>query len=129
MAAAARACVGTPFRPQGRRPGVALDCAGVVAVALAAAGASEAGRPEYRLGGDDLAARASSGLAAAGLLPAAGARAGDVLVFALGGRPHLAVRTDGGRAVHAHAGLGRVVEAPIDPAWDLRAVWRLDRGE
>ena len=34
--AIARACLGTPFRHQGRIPGVALDCAGLV-VAVAAA--------------------------------------------------------------------------------------------
>jgi cell wall-associated NlpC family hydrolase len=27
--AAARACLGTPFRHQGRLPGIGLDCAGV----------------------------------------------------------------------------------------------------
>ncbi|MBK7357570.1 NlpC/P60 family protein [Propionivibrio sp.] len=36
---AARACLGTPFRHQGRIPGVALDCAGLVVAVAKAIGA------------------------------------------------------------------------------------------
>ena len=38
MIAAARACIGTPFHHQGRRPGAGLDCIGLIVIALRAAG-------------------------------------------------------------------------------------------
>ncbi|MBK8745664.1 MAG: peptidase P60, partial [Propionivibrio sp.] len=37
--AAARACIGTPFVHQGRIPGLALDCAGLVVAVAQAIGA------------------------------------------------------------------------------------------
>ena len=50
---------------------------------------------------------------------------GDILVIAPApGRRHLAVVVPGG-VVHAHAGLGRVVEGPLDPAWVVIGAWRL----
>jgi hypothetical protein len=49
--------------------------------------------------------------------PGAAAYPGDLLAVEVApGRPHLAVLTEHG-GVHAHAGLRRVVEGPIDPAW------------
>jgi hypothetical protein len=50
---------------------------------------------------------------------------GDLLVIAPAPRRrHLAVVTPAG-IVHAHAGLARVVEGPIDPAWSIIGAWRL----
>lgn len=126
IVAAARACVGTCFRPQGRTPGLALDCVGVALVAARAAGV-ELDVPVYGLGGDreprlDL-ALATSGLSAVDV-----GCAGDLLVVAPSdGRRHLGIITSRG-IVHAHAGLGRVVEGPCDPAWPVVGAWRLPMG-
>ena len=99
--AAARACVGTRFRPQGRVPGLGLDCIGV---AVAAA-----------RGGDHDGA-VEPVLIAMGCRRVARARPGDVILYAPApGQRHLAVLA-GPDLVHAHAGLGRVVEGPADPA-------------
>jgi cell wall-associated NlpC family hydrolase len=120
---AARSCVGTRFRPQGRTPGLGLDCVGVLLVAATAAGVMVGDMPAYRLGGDppDLAAL----LADHGCLPVAPALPGDVLVIAPARRQrHFGIITDRG-LVHAHAGLNRVVEGPIDPAWVQIGAWRL----
>lgn len=120
---AARSCVGTRFRAHGRRPGLGLDCVGVVLVAVAALPMRLPVLPVYRLGGTlpDIAA----------VFDAFGARKidhalpGDVLVVAPApDQRHFGIVTPLG-LVHAHAGLDRVVEAPIDPDWQLVQAWRL----
>lgn len=124
IVAAARRCVGTRFRPQGRVIGTGLDCVGVVLVAASAAGVRPARVPGYALAG-------SNEALLLGMLHATGCekvcgrgRAGDVAVLVpVAGRLHLGVLTDAG-LVHAHAGLGRVVEGPLDEAWRWHSVWR-----
>ncbi|GGD98810.1 hypothetical protein GCM10011529_01160 [Polymorphobacter glacialis] len=123
VVAAVRACVGTRFRPQGRTPRLALDCVGVVLVGAAAAGLKP-DVPTYALGGDHE-AEVEDVLAAAGCVRVVAPEAGDVLVLAPApNRRHLAVVTPAG-VVHAHAGIGRVVEGPLDPEWIIIGAWRL----
>lgn len=123
IVAAARSCVGTRFRAQGRRPGLGLDCVGVVLVAAAAAGLVPP-VPAYALGGDHDAA-IEPVLAGQRCQPVAVPLPGDILVVAPDARQrHLAVVTPAG-VVHAHAGLGRVVEGPLDRGWSIIGVWRL----
>src|SRR3546814_6225898 len=52
IASAARACIGTPFRPQGRLAGVGLDCIGLAAVAVRAGGTDVEPPSDYDLSGD-----------------------------------------------------------------------------
>jgi murein DD-endopeptidase / murein LD-carboxypeptidase len=126
IVAAARTCVGTRFRPQGRTPGLALDCVGVVAVAAAAAGVRIA-LPAYALSGEQ-GGVLLAGLAAHGCSPVTPAAPGDMLVLAPSPRHrHLGIVTAAG-LVHAHAGLGRVVEGPIDAAWAIVGAWRFPKG-
>ena len=123
IVAAVRACVGTRFRAQGRVPGLGLDCVGVVLVAAAAAGVEAVDLPAYRLGGDypDVAEI----LATSGCMRIDPALPGDVLVFApIGYQRHFGIVTPEG-LVHAHAGLDRVVEGPIDTEWTIVGRWRL----
>lgn len=120
--AAARACLGTPFRPQGRLPGVGLDCVGLVLVAAAAAGI-DLRPPPYRLSGDPRLLMAAV-LAGQGWRPAP-LGPGRLIVMAPGGPArHLGLLTDAG-VIHAHAGLGRVVEGPLDPAIAVIGCWAL----
>lgn len=124
--AAARACLGARFRPQGRSPAHGLDCAGVALHAATAVGCPVPAAAAYRLDAAGLGARLAACLADAGFTPRPGAVAhpGDLLAVEVAqGRPHLAVLTTGG-GVHAHAGLRRVVEGPIDPAWRRLGVFR-----
>ncbi len=124
IVAEARACVGTRFRAQGRLPGLGLDCVGVVLVAARAGGVVPTHVPSYALGGDHE-ADIEAVLADAGCAPIGAPDAGDILVIAPASqRRHLAVLTPAG-AVHAHAGLGRVVEGPIDAGWAMLRAWRL----
>jgi cell wall-associated NlpC family hydrolase len=118
--AAARAAVGTCFRPQGRVPGLGLDCVGLVLVAARAARVPLPPLPGYALGGDH--DDASAQLVALGCRQRrrlAAARPGDVLLVApAGAQRHLLLLTDRG-AIHAHAGLGRVVEGPLAMDWAM----------
>lgn len=123
---AARACLGARFRPQGRAPAHGLDCAGVVLHAARAVGCGVPVVGPYRLDGDGLCEQLLAGLAAAGFAarPVGLAFPGDLLAAEVAaGRPHLAVLTAAG-AVHAHAGLRRVVEGPLDPAWRWLGTFR-----
>ena len=116
----ARALVGTRFRPQGRgRDG--LDCVGLV---LATFGLpADFVRRDYRLRGDHEAeARAQLGRA---FRRVSGLAAGDVMLMRVAAdQLHLAVRTVAG-FVHAHAGIGRVVETPGMPEWRLLGIYRI----
>ncbi len=136
IVAAVRACIGTRFRSQGRVPGLALDCVGVALVAAQAAGLVLPNLPLYQLGGDNE-ALIDTLLGRAGLQRVAAAVAGDVWLFSPApGQRHLAVQVSntprGSRAdahfVHAHAGVGRVVESPADPAWALLGSYRFPEG-
>lgn len=127
IAAAVRQCLGTRFRPQGRVAGLGLDCVGVVLVAARAAGVAPPRLPAYAIGGDHE-AELCAALAAAGLTEVAAPSTGDVHLFAPAPRRrHFAVQVVGGspwRLVHAHAGLGRVVEGPAEPGWAHLGAWR-----
>lgn len=124
IVAAARSCVGTSFRSQGRSIGLGLDCIGVALIAASASGLGPFVAPTYAMGGDHE-AEIDAALARLGCAAVACAEAGDILVCAPAPkRRHLAVVTSSG-AVHAHAGLGRVVEGPIDPGWSIVGAWRL----
>ena len=123
VAAAARAHVGVRFRPQGRDAARGLDCVGLVAVALAGAGAKAAVPHGYAMRGGDP-GEVTAVLCAAGLRLAANARAGDVLVCRSGpGALHLAI-DGGGSVIHADAGAGRVVERPGAAPWPVLARFR-----
>lgn len=122
--AAARAGVGTRFRAQGRTIGLGLDCVGVALLAAAGAGVALGPVPAYALGGlhDGLLAAT---LIALGCRRVRRARPGDLVEYALApGHRHLALISDRG-IIHAHAGLGRVVEGPAPAEWPVAAVWAL----
>ncbi|PIW54931.1 MAG: hypothetical protein COW16_08450 [Sphingomonadales bacterium CG12_big_fil_rev_8_21_14_0_65_65_10] len=126
LAAAARALVGTPFRPGGRDPATGLDCFGLLHAALVAIGIQPslpATHRQRKLALPDL----DPWLVAHRLVIAqAPAIAGDVMLLRCGpAQPHCAILTLTG-FVHAHAGLRRVVEAPGMPPYPLLSHARLD---
>jgi hypothetical protein len=122
--AAALTLVGAPFRLHGREAASGLDCIGVIAAALRAAGWSGAVPSGYALRGGDPAVVMARFDAV--LRRCEGDAAGDVLLFAVGaGQLHGGVRTVFG-IVHADAGLRRVVERPGWPEWLLLGAWRYE---
>lgn len=122
IVAAARALLGVPFRLHGR-DAAGVDCVGVVALAL------RLGVPQdYGLRSGD-ALRAERWLAATGLRRVERPMPGDVALVRPGPlQLHAIVHVPGG-FVHAHAGLGRVVETPGPCPWPVIGHWRLIGGK
>ncbi|QQV77520.1 C40 family peptidase [Sphingomonas aliaeris] len=121
---AARAAVGARYRLQGREIEYGLDCVGLTALAMRAAGYKGPVPSGYALRGglaDDFLELIDTNALIRTDRPAAG----DVLLFATGpGQFHLAVKSVGG-FVHADAMLRRVVERPDPAPWPLVAAWAL----
>ena len=119
----ARALVGTRFRPQGRGEH-GLDCIGLVMAVFEIP--PELAPRDYRLRsnqGDELAAGLARHFRKVRKIAP-----GDVLLLEVeSDQPHLAVRTRAG-FVHAHAGIGRVVETPGLPDWPLLGAYRKRKG-
>lgn len=126
LAAAARDLVGTKFRLHGREPATGVDCVGLVHAALIGAGGNPVPPRGYAL--RNVAIDQWLPLVErSGLIPASEPiRSGDVLLVALGfAQHHLVIACGAGSFIHAHAGLRQVVCQPRDPAWQVRAAWRL----
>ena len=121
--AAARACLGTPFLHQGRIPGVALDCAGLVVAVAQSLGAEYVDRTGY--------SRAPShGQLQCALdeqpclerVAAMDRQPGDVLLIRFAGDPqHLAILA-GETIIHSYASVGRVCEHRLSSVWAARIV-------
>jgi hypothetical protein len=77
----------------------------------------------YALRGGD-AALVADKIDKTGLMRVSDAAPGDVMLMRTGpGQLHLAIKTKRG-FVHADAGLGRVVERPGAPEWEILGLWR-----
>ncbi len=114
----ARGAIGTKFRLHGRDVAHGLDCVGLVGLAY---GVRAPGG--YALRSGDV-ARIADAVAAAGLVPASGRRAGDLVLFRAGpGQLHLGIDSGNG-VIHADAGLRRVVERPGAAPWPELMRWR-----
>lgn len=115
--AAARACLGTPFVPQGRVAGSGLDCAGLILQAARAAHIFLPDVPAYSIPpAPALLLQALASLTRQHeILPA------HVLLFQIGGQAqHLALASSCTHMIHAYAPAGCVVETTIGPAWHQR---------
>lgn len=122
--AAARACIGTPFRHQGRLPGVGLDCAGLGIAAAKGAGIDIqdfTGYPQLPFDGMlkkmfDAQPRMRE-ISKSEMLP------GDVLLMRISSAPqHVAIVSENGYMIHAYRGAGKVVEQRIDSEWKNKIV-------
>jgi hypothetical protein len=120
----ARALIGTPFRPQGRRS-EGLDCVGV---AMATFGfAADDVRRNYSMRGDHLREVREFLGRQFRRVPRAQLRSGDLMLMEIADdQLHIGVKTIAG-FVHAHAGLRKVVETPGVPDWPLLGVYRKRR--
>lgn len=121
--AAARECLGTPFRHQGRIAGMGLDCAGLAVHVIRALGLPFTDERGY------------SRLPHKGRLQAAidaqpslarvrDAAPGDVLLIRIGSEPsHVAIDC-GETMIHAYQHVGRVCEHRLDEHWTGAIVQR-----
>lgn len=124
VAAAARAQLGQPFRPQGRGIG-GLDCMGLALVATGAAGFCPE-LPVFAMRGHTQ-AEACRWLEEAGLSAVSLAEAveGDILLaFPASRQAHLGVRTSRG-FVESSAAVRRVVERSWNGGAGWHSAWRL----
>lgn len=122
--------IGTPFRLRGRRAGVALDCVGLVLVALGPLADRSAGQIGYTLRGDYRALVNGFFQPPSFRRLAAAEKQSDGDVLLVSPAPlqlHLLIGAGGG-CVHADAGLRRVVHSPLVPEWPLLDRWRVVGG-
>lgn len=118
--------IGTPFRLHGRDPANGLDCVGLIYVSLEAIGRRPLAPTAYSLRN-----RSITGwlrfAALNGLAPVTGTIiAGDVMLVQLSSvQHHLLIAAGHGSAIHAHAGLGKVVRQPFTDCDPVRAHWRI----
>jgi cell wall-associated NlpC family hydrolase len=118
---AARECLGTPFKHQGRIVGLALDCAGVVVHVCERFGITVEQPAAYgRLPHD---AMLEVWIDKQDFIwPVAIPQAGDILLMKFTGDPqHLAIFT-GENVIHAYEEIGRTVEHRLDAKWRKRIV-------
>ncbi len=121
--------VGVPFRLQGSDPVTGLDCAGLVWAAYAAAGRRLMRPVGYPLRGWSR-ERVEAALVEAGFCVGVdAARVGDVALIVHPARQYHLGLLGSETLIHAHAGLRRVVEAPLDAPARAAVRWRLSNGE
>lgn len=126
LIATARGYIDTPFVHQGRVPGRALDCVGLLVCALRAHGVPVADESGYKRDPDPPTLRA--GLERNGLLRVSRAalRPGDVIWYVMDAPRHVALYTERDSVIHALARVGRVTEHGLAGEWlaRIRAVYR-----
>ncbi|HSX49945.1 MAG TPA: NlpC/P60 family protein [Cellvibrio sp.] len=124
VVAAARACIGTPFRHQGRVPGLGLDCAGLGIVAAKAVGIEIKDFSGYpRLPFDGMLKKMFDEQINLKRVEKNDASPGDVLLMRIEQAPqHVAILSYGGYMIHAYQGVGKVVEQRIDKLWSNKIV-------
>ncbi|MGY6550963.1 MAG: NlpC/P60 family protein [Erythrobacter sp.] len=127
FASAAENLIGTPFRLHGRDPASGLDCVGLVYASLVAIGIRPAAPQGYNLRNRSIEhwlvfASLSSLVRARGPV-----RRGDVLLLQPSAvQHHLMIAASKSQAIHAHAGLRKVVKQPLGSDDLFLAKWRID---
>jgi cell wall-associated NlpC family hydrolase len=117
----ARACLNTPFRHQGRIPGLALDCAGLAIHVVKELGLPYKDMHNYSRVPHDGKLRAMMELQPC-LEPVTTPEPGDVLLMRFGKEPtHVAIFT-GTTIIHAYEHVGKVCEHGLDADWHAKVV-------
>lgn len=125
IVAAARTFLGTPYQHQGRRPGVALDCLGIITCTADLLGHDDIEDvPDYRMNPDHerLLAECARQLVE---IPVELMREGDIALFGFARRripQHFAILSSRSTMIHAHRDTGYVLESSIDTYWTERLV-------
>lgn len=120
---AARSQLDTPFMHQGRLPGMALDCAGLIVVVAKLLNIPIDDQAGYsRTPAHGLLEAAIHKQPAIQFVRLSEIAAGDILLMRFSGEPqHLAIFT-GETIIHAYERVGKVAEHRLDMAWRRRIV-------
>ena len=126
LAAAAATFLGVPFALHGRNPDTGLDCVGLLLASLQAIGVQTDHPIGYGLRNATI-ARWLACAPRSGLYDVSGpVVVGDVLLTSPGPmQHHILIVENRSSAIHAHAGLRRVVRQPFDENIVFEAHWRL----
>lgn len=113
---AARACIGTPFRHQGRMPGLGLDCAGLGIVAAKAAGIEIKDFSGYpRLPFDGMLKKMFDEQRCLREIAVSEMCMGDVIIMRNSCEPeHIAIASEKGYIIHSSWSIGKVIEQRVD---------------
>ena len=130
IVAAARALIGTPFAHQGRRPRIALACAGLVVAVADEIGIRVLDQQGYgRRPSNGMLQSAIDGQPCLLRVSPAEIQAGDVLLMRIALEPqHLAIFAgynpvcESETIIHAEIGAGKVCEHRLDDTWRSRIV-------
>jgi cell wall-associated NlpC family hydrolase len=121
--AAARAQLGTPFRHQGRLPGIALDCAGLAAVIAQQLGYDYREWPGYgRTPHRGLLQSVLDNQPCLVRVPNADRRPGDLLMMRFQREPQHVAICAGETVIHSYQAVGKVCEHALDAEWQARIV-------
>lgn len=133
IVAAARSCLDTPFKHQGRVPGVGIDCAGLGVHVM-----YSLGLPYKDLRGYGPIPHEGRLKAILDMQPSferikkEQSEAGDILLIRIGKNPsHVAIQTGPESIIHAYQVVGRVVEHRMDAEWrkSIISAYRIVRPE
>lgn len=128
MIDAAMAVLDTPFRHQGRVPGLALDCAGVLAHCLDSLGLPYTDQNGYaRTPFDGMLEKSLDGQPSLRRIPISEAEGGDVLLMRMKKAPqHIAIHAGLVRGhvyiIHGSEQHGKVAHHRLDDLWQPRVV-------
>lgn len=126
LANAAESFIGIRFRLHGRNPDEGLDCIGLIACCLEVIEENPVAPEGYRLRNTQISswigcAELSGFERVSGLV-----EAGDILLTKPGpGQHHLLIAANAHEAIHAHAGLRRVVRQSLASTGTIHSHWRL----
>jgi len=118
----ARRHLGTKFVHQGRVPGLALDCAGLVVVVAKACGVEIMDAKGYGRNPNGALEAVIAAQSCVDLVPVADRQPGDVLTMRFGREmQHLAIFA-GDTIIHSYEAAGKVCEHTLDAMWAKRIV-------
>ena len=118
----ARRHIGTPFQHQGRLPGLALDCAGLVVVVAKACGIEIFDAQGYGRTPNGALEATIAAQVCVDKVQVADRQAGDVLTMRFGKEMRHVAICAGDTIIHSYEAVGKVCEHALDAMWAKRIV-------
>ena len=122
IVAEARKHIGTPFKHQGRLPGMALDCAGLVVIVAQNCGIEIFDAQGYGRTPNGALEATIAAQVCVDKVPIAERQAGDVLTMRFGKEMRHVAICAGDTVIHSYEAVGKVCEHALDAMWGKRIV-------